>query len=186
LFTHEFFETAKHHLRAGGVVTQFVQLYQSNIDAVKSEIATFVETFPNAVVWGNPSEGKGYDLVLMGQVEPIRIDIDEWQARLDRPEYAAVAASLRSIGFSSAVQLLSTYAGSTADLGPWLSDAMINRDRNLRLQYLAGLGVGLDEGGPIYLDMLRLARFPDHMFTGSAASIRALQDGIAHSIGHRP
>src|SRR5207244_8880114 len=47
LFTREFLDAAKHHLRPGGVVTQFVQLYQSNREAVKSEIATFVEALPN-------------------------------------------------------------------------------------------------------------------------------------------
>ena len=72
LYTAEFFELAKAHLNPGGVVTLFVQLYESNTEAVKSEIGTFFEVFPNGVVWGNTSEGKGYDLVLLGQVEPLR------------------------------------------------------------------------------------------------------------------
>ena len=71
LFTREFFELVKRRLNPGGVVTQFVQLYESNSEAVKSEIATFVEVFPNTIVWGNPNEGQGYDLVLTGQVEPV-------------------------------------------------------------------------------------------------------------------
>jgi len=51
LYTKEFFETAKAHLNPGGVMTLFVQLYESNSDAVKSEIATFLDAFPNGVVW---------------------------------------------------------------------------------------------------------------------------------------
>ena len=39
LYTKEFFELAKQHLNPGGIVTQFVQLYESNEEAVKSEIA---------------------------------------------------------------------------------------------------------------------------------------------------
>src|SRR4029079_15238936 len=70
LYTREFFELAKKRLNPGGAVTLFVQLYESNTEAVKSEIATFMEAFPNGVVWGNTNQGKGYDLVLMGQVEP--------------------------------------------------------------------------------------------------------------------
>jgi len=178
LFTREFFEAAKRHLRPGGVVTQFVQLYQSSEEAVKSEIATFVEAFPNTVIWGNPNKGQGYDLVLMGQVAPIRIDIDQLQTRLDSAPYAQVAASLRAIGINSAIQLLSTYAGSGADLAPWLRDATINRDRNLRLQYLAGMGVGLDESGPIYRAMLQYARLPENLFTGSAESVQTLRRSI--------
>ena len=70
LYTREFFEIVKGHLNPGGVVTLFVQLYESNTAAVKSEIATFMEAFPNGVVWGNTQDGRGYDLVLMGTVEP--------------------------------------------------------------------------------------------------------------------
>src|SRR5262245_44840059 len=39
LYTREFFEMVKQHLNPGGVVTLFVQLYESNEEAVKSEIA---------------------------------------------------------------------------------------------------------------------------------------------------
>src|SRR5204863_7667410 len=90
LYTREFFEAVNAHLNPGGVVTLFVQLYESNTAAVKSEIGTFFEAFPNGVVWGNTNNGQGYDLVLMGQVDPIRINVDEIQARLQKPEYATV------------------------------------------------------------------------------------------------
>jgi spermidine synthase len=59
-------------------------------DAVKSEIATFLDAFPNGIVWGNTNEGKGYDLVLLGQAEPTKIDVDAIKAKLQRPEYATV------------------------------------------------------------------------------------------------
>ena len=90
LYTREFFELAKQHLNPGGVVTLFVQLYESNTEAVKSEIATFMEAFPNGVVWGNTQEGRGYDLVLLGQLTPGPINVDEIEQRLQRPEYAQV------------------------------------------------------------------------------------------------
>jgi spermidine synthase len=72
LYTREFFETVKKRLNPGGVVTLFVQLYESNTEAVKSEIATFLEAFPNGMIFGNTNQGVGYDMVLVGQVEPDR------------------------------------------------------------------------------------------------------------------
>jgi hypothetical protein len=36
--------------------------------------------------------------------------------------------SLFQVGFRNAFDLLSTYAGTAADLQPWLADAEINRD----------------------------------------------------------
>jgi spermidine synthase len=167
LYTKEFFELVKQHLNPGGVVTLFVQLYWSNEEAVKSELATFFEAFPNGVVWGNTYQGGGYDLVLMGQVEPTVINLDEVESRLHRPEYATVATSLREIGVNSIIDLFATYAGQARDLGPWLKDAAITHDSNLRLQYLAGMGVNLNIGPSIYNGLLAYRRQPDALFTGS-------------------
>ena len=184
LYTKEFFETAKAHLNPGGVMTLFVQLYESNSAAVKSEIATFLDAFPNGVVWGNTNEGKGYDLVLMGQAEPSKIDVDAIEARLQRPEYAPVRNSLAQIGMHSAIDLFSTYAGRKPDLEPWLRDATINRDRNLRLQYLAGLGLNLYQADVIYADMLRnVNKLPEDLFTGSEATRKALFAAITRAQG---
>ena len=184
LYTKEFFEEVKQHLNPGGAVTLFVQLYESNEAAVKSEIATFLDVFPNGVVWGNTNEGRGYDLVLLGTVEPVKIDVDAVQAKLERPEYARVRQSLREIGMNSAVDLFSTYAGRKPDLEPWLRDAAINRDRNLRLQYLAGLGLNLYQADQIYADMLRnVTRMPDDLFIATPETKKALWDGINRQQG---
>jgi spermidine synthase len=188
LYTREFFEIVKSRLNPGGVVTLFVQLYESNMPAVKSEIATFMEAFPNGVVWGNTQDGRGYDLVLMAQVEPLQIDVDAMQAKLSSPEYAQVAYSLSQIGISSAVDLFATYAGRGPEMQTWMQDALINRDRNLRLQYLAGLGLNLYQSDRIYSDMVAHARYPEGLFTGSSSTISALRDAIAreHARSLRP
>jgi spermidine synthase len=151
---------------------------------VKSEIATFLEAFPNGVVWGNTQNGAGYDLVLMGTVDPLKIDVDGIEQRLKSPEYARVAQSLSEIGMQSATDLFSTYAGKRPDLDPWMSDAIINRDRNLRLQYLAGLGLNLYQADVIYADMLRhSSRFPDELFTASPSTLQGLRAGVAREQG---
>jgi spermidine synthase len=183
LYTREFFEIVKSHLNPGGVVTLFVQLYESNPAAVKSEIGTFMEAFPNGIIWGNTQDGRGYDLVLMGTVEPLQINVDEIQAKLNRPEYAPVARSLSEVGLNSAVDLFSTYAGRGSEIGGWTRDAIINRDRNLKLQYLAGLGLNLYQSDRIYSDMLLHAKYPEGLFTGSDATMQALREGIARAQG---
>lgn len=184
LYTREFFETVKDRLNPGGVMTLFVQLYESNTEAVKSEIATFLEAFPNGVVWGNTNQGVGYDLVLLGMKEAQKIDVDAVQAILERPELEPVARSLGQVGMTSAVDLFSNYAGTPTDLAPWLQDAQINRDRNLRLQYLAGLGAHLYRSDVIYADMLRYAStYPDNLFVGSDETLARLREGIRRMQG---
>ena len=178
LYTREFFEIAKQHLNPGGVVTQFVQLYESNEEAVKSEIATFFEAFPNGMVFANTVNGQGYDVVLFGQVEPTTFDVDKIQARLDGPEFARMAQSLREIGIYSARDLMATYAGSAKDLEPWTRTALINRDRNLRLQYLAGMSLNTYKADPIYISMSSHAKFPEALFKGSPETLEALRRAV--------
>src|SRR5687768_10571765 len=186
LYTKEFFELAKSKLNPGGTVTLFVQLYESTPEAVKSEIGTFFEVFPHGVIWGNTHQGRGYDTVLMGTVEPPHFNVDEWEARLNSPAYARVKQSLSEIGIHSAVDLFGNYAGRASDLGAYLADAQINRDRDLRLQYLAGLGLNLYQSGPIYADILKHKKYPEGLFSGSPEALQRLRDAISSAPGGDP
>jgi spermidine synthase len=169
LYTREYFEAVKQHLNPGGVVTQWVPLYESTPEAVKSEIATFLEVFPHGTVWANNMNGGGYDLVLLAQDQPTRIDIRALAARFGNPRYAAVAASLGEVGFDSPITLFSTYAGDAATLKSWLEGAAINRDRNLRLQYLAAVGLNSYHSEAIYNQLAAYRRFPDSLFVADEA-----------------
>ena len=174
LYTVEFFEMAKEHLNPGGVVTLFVQLYESNTEAVKSEIGTFLEVFPNGIVLGNTNEGKGYDLVLLGQSRA-----DEDRRRRDPGE--AAAAGVRADGAVAARDRHELRGRSVLRPTPAASrissrgcaTRTINRDRNLRLQYLAGLGLNLYQADVIYADMLRhVSKMPEDLFIASEATKR--------------
>jgi spermidine synthase len=167
LYSKEYFELVKQHLNPGGIVTQWVPLYESDLNTVKSELATFFDVFPSGTIWGNDTAGGGYDTVLLGQAEPTKIDVDQLQAKLERPGQARVAASMNEVGFNSAISLLSTYAGQGPDLKSWLADAEINRDGNLRLQYLAGLALNKSLEGAIYTQMLTYRRYPANLFVVS-------------------
>jgi spermidine synthase len=174
LYSKEYFELVKSHLNPGGVVTQWVPLYESDDATVKSEIATFFEVFPYGTVWANNVNGQGYDIVLVGQLEVPRFDLDALQARLDRPDYSSVRKSLADVGAYSVTDLLSTYAGNSVGLGPWLKDAAINHDRDLRLQYLAGLGLNHAEEDKIYRTIMQYWTPPIQIFRGSPQRMDAL------------
>jgi spermidine synthase len=173
LYSKEYFELVKQHLNPGGVITQWVPLYESDFETVKSELATFFDVFPNGTIWGNDINGEGYDIVLLAQVEPTKIDIDALQARMSRDDHALVARSLAEVNFHSVPQLLGTYAGRASDLKGWLEGAQINRDLNLRLQYLAGMGLNYDKPGYVYSEMLARRRPAPDIFSGSPQSLAA-------------
>jgi spermidine synthase len=174
LYSKEYFEIVRRHLKPGGVAAQWLPLYDGNVDTIKSVLATFFEVFPNGTVWSNHIMDRGFDLVLLGQNSATKINIDALQQRLDRPDYARVTSSLRAVGFNSADDVLATYLGQASDLKPWLAGAQINLDRNLRLQYLAGLEMNANASAAIYQTLLGYRVFPQGLFEGSPDSLQRL------------
>jgi spermidine synthase len=193
LNTVEYYRMCRDHLKPGGIVCFWVPLYQGDMDTIKSVFATFFQVFPQGIVWSNRREGEGYDTILFGKVEPTVIDIDEFQRRLDRPDYELVKQSLREVGFGEVketasgeasvfeegIDLLSTYSGQASLLKEWSRGAQINTDRNLRLQYLAGLSVDADMSERILSSVLAHFQFPDQLFIGSPGTIETLKQALA-------
>jgi spermidine synthase len=179
LYTKEFLEVMKQHLNRGGIVTMYIQLFETDLEAVKSSVATFFEVFPNGTIWGNPYQGQGHDMVLLGQGEPLRIDLDEMEQRIGyRGGGSKMAQSLAEIGMNSPVDLFARYAGRKSDLTEWLRNVPLNRDRNLRMQYLAGLGLNLDAAAAIYAGLLAYRHFPEDLFVSAEGRVDSLREAI--------
>jgi spermidine synthase len=175
LYSKEYYELVKSHLNRGGVVAQWLPIYDSDPATVKSELATFFAVFPHGTVWSNYTQKEGgYDLVLIG-AEAAAIDVDSIQQRLDRPEYSKVLASISEVGFHSAAEILATYAGRAPDLRSYFAGASINDDMNLRLQYLAGLGVNSMAFQKVFSELISYRRFPEDLFRGSEARVDVLR-----------
>ena len=188
LSTREYYEMCKAHLNPGGVMAVWAPLYGGDMATVKSTIATFFQVFPNAVVWSNDSSGSGYDTVLFAQVDPVeKIHVDYLQDWLDR--HPKVLESLEEVGFGArptqedasgevhevSTDLLATYAGQAGDMAGWVRGAEVNTDRNLRLQYLAGMTLNRNLSRQIFSDILLHYRFPDNLFEGSETRMAALK-----------
>jgi spermidine synthase len=169
------------HLNPGGVVAQWLPIYESDEETVKTELATFFSVFPNATVWSNYFQGDGYDLVLLGREDSSPINVDALQQRLDQSGYSGVAASLADAGFHSGVDLLATYVGRASDLQPMVSGVPLNEDMNLRLQYLAGMGLNSRQSAQIYRRILTYRQFPEDLLTGTGERMNAL-----HTLLGRP
>ena len=82
-----------------------------------------------------------------------KIDLDAIEKRLKEPEYLPVKQSLADVQMADIDELFMTYSGDKPGLRTWLSGAAINRDKDLRLQYLAGLALNHAEEDAIYREM---------------------------------
>jgi spermidine synthase len=166
LYSLEYLQLVRDHLNPGGMVTQWIPLYETDLRSVKSEIATFAQVFPDTTLWNPDLLEEGYDLVALGRTAPSPIS----ETAINRRLAAAprVARSLDAVLLQSAAAILATYAGRAEDLAPLLSDAEINRERHLRLQYLAGLAANKDQRYVIFQELVKHRRYPADLFEASA------------------
>ena len=169
LYTREFFEAARDHLNPGGVVTLFVQLYDSSPDASRARSRRSSRCFPTASSPGNTFHGVGYDTVLLGQAGPTPDRSRRGRGPAARVRLCAgrrVAAGDRArVGGGSVRDL----RRPRADLDAVDSRRVDQPRRDLRLQYLAGLGLNMNESDAVYAEILKYRRFPADLFAGSEA-----------------
>jgi len=64
--------------------------------------------------------------------------------------------------------LLATFAGQASNLREWTKNAQINDDKNLRLQYLAGMYFNSYLSTKILQSILSSYTFPENTFVGSS------------------
>ncbi len=59
-----------------------------------------------------------------------------------------------------------------------LANAPINEDLNMRLQYMAGLGLNSAIAPQVYREILSYRKFPEDLLIGSGAGVNALRESI--------
>jgi spermidine synthase len=174
LYTREFYDLVKKRLNPGGLITQWVPFYESDEQAVKSQIATFFEAFPEGSIWNSQENLEGYDVTLLGHKEPIVLDnrkVFDKVMNNDR-----VGESLGEVFLYQPLDLFKLYSGRRSDVEPWIADAQLNLDRNLRLEYLAGASLDVQIATDIYANMITGIEYPEDFFQLSAPEDKYLRD----------
>ncbi len=192
LNTVEFYDMCKRHLKPGGVMSLWAPLYESNMESAKSMFATFFKVFPEGMIFSNDQNMEGYDAVLLGSAEPSRFDLDALHQMMSEDGYLPVKQSLEEVGFGAGgsgfdlvgrsviSDLFATYAARASDLRPWTADAQINRDKDLRLQYLAGMWFNSYQSTSILQSILEHYRFPANLFAGAQEHLEELKMTLAN------
>jgi spermidine synthase len=167
LFSREYYAIVKQRLRPGGLATQWIPLYETNETAIKIQMRTFMEAFPNGSVWNTQGGRGGYDVVVLGQGGPTHIDVAGAQQRIDRnPE---LMKSLSDVRLGSAIDVFASYGVGAADLTAWFADTPANRDFSLKLEYISGLASDLQRADEIYASMTRSRTYRKDMFIAPPA-----------------
>jgi spermidine synthase len=165
LFSREYYAVVKSKLKPGGIATQWVPLYETSEEAIRIQMKTFMDAFPDGSVWNSAANGKGYDVVLLGPTGPLQLDVAQIQARIARTP--RIGESLRAVQLGSALDLLATYGAGARDMERWFARTPLNRDFSLKLEYISGLALNTREADDIYAHMVARRTYPDTLFVAA-------------------
>lgn len=133
LYTREYFELAARRLSPGGIMCQWLPIYELTEENLKSIVRTFHESFEHVQVWLTY-----HDAELVGSRSPIVIDEDELARRIAEPE---VLADLRQVQMGSASDFLSHFAMGSAGAAAYGEGGVLNTDDNLYLEFSAPFSI---------------------------------------------
>jgi spermidine synthase/Tfp pilus assembly protein PilF len=134
LYSAEHWSICKDRLREGGILAQWLPLYQLSVDDFATIVRTFVEVFPSASMWFS-----GIDTVLVGSKGPFKIDPDRLAEHMSAP---AVIADLLSMGVHQPADVLGWFAAGPPELRAAGGDAAINSVNLPILEFSAPKSVG--------------------------------------------
>jgi len=133
LYTAEYFTLAAEHLRPGGVIAQWLPIYELTPRDLQSVVRTFREQFRYTLVWLTH-----YDAELVGSNEPVRIDEAELERRIAAP---AVASDLKKVMMGSATDFLSYFVMGADGMTRFGQNGILNTDDNLYLEFSAPFSI---------------------------------------------
>jgi spermidine synthase len=124
LFTREFFEIVRGNLTEGGIFSQWLNLYNMDEKVLKSIMRTFFEVFPHGFVF---TDHRDEELIMIGSVSPVNLDITRLKAWTQNPE---LAEALINLPFSSPEDFVSNFATTRDNVMNATEGSPINTDIN--------------------------------------------------------
>jgi len=132
LFTTEFFELARSRLQPGGVMCQWIQLYEIHHSHFQAILRTYMDIFPHVHLFR-----VNHDAVLVGSLSPRPIVLEEIERRMT-PRLKADLARLR---LHSMEDVLAHYWIGGDELRAAVERGLFNTDDNLFIEFEAPLKV---------------------------------------------
>ncbi len=131
LFTREFYLSCRGHLADGGLMVQWVHLYDNQQEALDLVLRTMSSVFAHVSLW----QSQTGDVLLIASDQAQGTDVN---GLLERMAIPAIHADLARIGLSRPISLLAREMISDAN-GRWLVDpaGVRQEDDHPRLEYLA-------------------------------------------------
>jgi spermidine synthase len=131
LFTTEFYREAKARLKDGGLMAQWIHLYEMNDATVQLVLHTFASEFQDLTLWETTP---GNDIIVIGSKGPLQVDFKAMEKRF---ALKPVRADLARVGIEDLQDLLSLEVAAGAPLAKRFDSGPLNEEKFPILEYQA-------------------------------------------------
>ncbi|MDT8318670.1 MAG: fused MFS/spermidine synthase [bacterium] len=121
LFTREFFQIASERLNRGGIMAQWLQIYNLKTEDVKILIKTFKEVFPYVSVWMYTSS----DIIVMGSMDH---EFNDFKGIVNAFYAPPVRSLLKNIGIDKPSDVMRGYLFGSEKASIFTRGSKINSD----------------------------------------------------------
>lgn len=128
LYATEFYALAARRLNPGGLVAQWLPLPTQNDADTRALVQSFLAVFPHATLWTTEL----HEMLLVGSMEPIELDLPRIRARFAQPD---VAKALGEVGVATPEALLATWVTDRAGLVAYAGDTRAVTDDFPAIEY---------------------------------------------------
>jgi spermidine synthase len=128
LYSSDFYTLAAKRLEPGGIFAQWFPIATQNDEDSRSLVRSFLDVFPYATLWTTEL----HEMLLVGSLQPIDLDMNSIAARFDQPQ---VAQALREVGIESPAALMATWVTDRDGLERYAGDALPVTDNRPRIEY---------------------------------------------------
>lgn len=134
LYAREYFQLAGRHLRPGGVIAQWLPLYELTPQDLASIVKTFQQQFSHTMLWLTH-----FDSVMLGSNSPFAIDEVDLQRRIEQTE---ISGDLRRVMMGSASDVLGYFMMGTDGMKRFAQNGTLNTDDHPYLEFSAPYSIG--------------------------------------------
>ena len=129
LYTVDFFELAKSKLNEGGIMAQYLPLYELSHDDYQMIMRSFAKVFPDCILFFT-----GFDTILLGGKGDAALHLPLAASKFELPE---VKESLAEVGFENPEMLLSMFVARLSGNGEVYELGRLNTDAHPHIEFSA-------------------------------------------------
>ena len=147
LYTKEYYELVKSHLKEGGIMSQWIPLYNLSVEDVRMLVKTFQSVFPHTTIWLANA-----DIFLIGSPTDTSIDYGQLESRILPPH---IKKLLKEIDLEDPLEILNTFLMNEDMVRAYAGNAPIIDDNMPLVEFTSPRSLNLNTISPNIAELIK-------------------------------